>query len=111
MGRPQLWASRGDPARQLRLSPHCVAPQIHDSLFKRSVADGRLSKLSWRIDLKSSSRDQPELNEPTAILELTTEPLGASPAPSVALLELNREEVAKTLRTLKAIKDKLAAQT
>lgn len=86
--------------------------QIHDTLYERSRFDGKLSSLSWRIDIKSSSKDQAELNEPTAIIQLTTEEprtVGGGGGMKTSLFEMSREEVLDTLNTLKHISQLMSA--
>lgn len=39
---------------------------------KYQVWNDTLSRFSWRVDLKSSSRQVPEINQPTAVIEIET---------------------------------------
>ncbi|XP_065193101.1 COMM domain-containing protein 1-like [Sycon ciliatum] len=44
--------------------------KIHEALVRRSHADGQLTDLSWRIDVKSKARNLDQINQPTAIVEM-----------------------------------------
>ncbi|EFA80769.1 COMM domain-containing protein 1 [Heterostelium album PN500] len=44
--------------------------KIHDIVNRRTRFNNSLDKMSWRLDLKTKSKDVEEMNEPTAIVEL-----------------------------------------
>ena len=44
--------------------------KIHDVLVSQSNWNNSLKKVSWRIDIKSQSRNVDQMSEPTAIVEL-----------------------------------------
>ncbi|GAM19882.1 hypothetical protein SAMD00019534_030570 [Acytostelium subglobosum LB1] len=44
--------------------------KIHDILYRSTRFNNSMLKLSWRLDLKTKSKDVPEMNEPTAIVEM-----------------------------------------
>eukprot|EP01105_Mastigella_eilhardi_P005272 TRINITY_DN17013_c0_g1_i1.p1 TRINITY_DN17013_c0_g1~~TRINITY_DN17013_c0_g1_i1.p1 ORF type:complete len:206 (-),score=96.47 TRINITY_DN17013_c0_g1_i1:80-697(-) len=45
--------------------------KIHEVLRKRFVWNNTLQNISWRMDVKTKSRDIAEMNEQTAIVEIT----------------------------------------
>ena len=91
--------------------------KIHSKLYERSRFDGNLTKFTWRVDLKTSSRDQAELHEPTAIIEMVGgggEEEGDGEEGAVrrpVLFEMSREEVQTTLKTLRHIAQLMASQS
>jgi len=44
--------------------------RIHDSLVESCIWNNRLQDMSWRIDIKSQSRNVKQLNASTAIVEV-----------------------------------------
>ena len=57
--------------------------KIHDSLVQQCQWDNSLNNISWRIDVKTQSRNVEEINMPTAIVELQ---LGNKAKPNVIIL-------------------------
>jgi len=53
----------------------CMSAQIHDRLVAKSQWEGKLSSVSWRIDVQATSKNAAggALNEPTAIVELVVQ--------------------------------------
>jgi len=47
--------------------------RVHESLLHSCVWNNRLCNISWRIDVKSQSRNVEQLNAATAIVELELE--------------------------------------
>eukprot|EP01132_Coremiostelium_polycephalum_P005769 gene5769-7179_t len=44
--------------------------KIHEILYKQTRFNNSLQKMSWRLDLKTKSKQEEDLNEPSAIVEL-----------------------------------------
>lgn len=44
--------------------------KIHDSIVSQTMWGNTLQKVSWRVDLKSQSRNLEQINIPTAIMEI-----------------------------------------
>ena len=61
--------------------------KIHEQLIQKCTWSNKLKNITWRIDLKSSSRHDNQLNEPSAIMELQ--------------LESNRSQVGTWLQHIK----------
>ena len=44
--------------------------KIHDKLVSKCIWDNTLKNMSWRIDVKTRSKDVEQINTPVAIVEL-----------------------------------------
>ena len=81
---------------------------MHEALQKRTTWNNHLKGLNWRLDVKSASRDAAELNEPSAIFELSSEAGyksgGASAAQEGTVrFEITREQLGGVLGQFKEI--------
>lgn len=89
---------------------------IHEALLKGCMWKSQLKQLSWRIDVKTACKSKTEMNEPTAIFELSsTRGHGrsatddATPAGSKGLeavrFEMNREQIFSMMEKFQVIQD------
>lgn len=67
--------------------------------------------LSWRVDMKTASRNVPEINEPVAIFEFGSES-GVKGNNNMAVqqavrFEMNRAQVGEMIATLDSIQKKI----
>eukprot|EP00727_Mastigamoeba_balamuthi_P010827 m51a1_g6367 putative comm domain-containing protein 1 (199) ;mRNA; r:119569-120427 len=69
--------------------------KIHEAVKQRCTWDGTLQKMAWRMDVKTRTRSQPDINEPVAIVELHINkfPEGKD----VARFEMDREQLSHVL--------------
>ncbi|KAK3093100.1 hypothetical protein FSP39_011050 [Pinctada imbricata] len=84
--------------------------KIHDILVSQSNWNNSLKKVSWRIDIKSQSRHVDQMNEPTAIVELT---MGKSAKESIdgtetVQFEMDESSLGTVLKNLKDIEDNIS---
>lgn len=49
------------------------AEEVHRVVVSRSVWNSVMDDISWRIDVKTRTKTQPDLNEPTAIINIRTD--------------------------------------
>jgi hypothetical protein len=86
--------------------------QVHEALLKRSTWNSSLRQLSWRVDVKTASKDKDDLNEPSAIFELDTKAGtkegGASSDGTTLRFEMSREQLGSVLDEFKAVEAQLA---
>jgi hypothetical protein len=75
--------------------------KVHESMRKKSVACDGLEGFNWRVDVKTSSRRNMKISQPSAILEFSG---GGGGADSVVRCEADREMVSSVLASLDAIK-------
>ncbi len=105
--------------------------RLHDALAQRTVWNGALKRMQWRVDIKSAAgsvgagaaaaKPPGGEGEPTAIVEMaiarrdgqpargSTEPGGAES--EVVRFEMSREQLHGVLNELEAIQKALAAQS
>ena len=79
--------------------------QIHARIVKEGIWNNRLKNLSWRVDVKTASNINAEMNDPVAIVELQSETGHKSSEMSAQVLrfEMNRNQVADLTTTLESI--------
>ena len=87
--------------------------QINQLLVKQTVWDNKFHHLSWRVDVRTESKQQSDINEPIALFELGT---NAGHIPSVytfnnsiqkVKFELNRQQLSEFLGKLEDIQKKI----
>jgi len=95
-------------------------PKIHDQVYKKVTWNNSLQRLTWRIDVKTKTKTVSELNEPTAIVELSiqpnksTSPASASSSTSQSKLvrfEMDKDQLTQALRDINNIQQQLVART
>ncbi len=83
--------------------------QINKRIQKETVWNSTLDHLSWRVDVKATSKNVSEIDEPVAFFEFAAKrPViadGSSPS-SMAKFEMNREQVGDILRSLNDVHKK-----
>jgi hypothetical protein len=87
-------------------------PKIQEFLRSKSSWSNSLLRLQWRIDIKSKSKNNPELNEPTSILELTIGKQADKEEPTkhnIVRFEMNKEQLDDIVKQFTAIQDQLQA--
>eukprot|EP01111_Echinosteliopsis_oligospora_P015555 TRINITY_DN618_c0_g1_i1.p1 TRINITY_DN618_c0_g1~~TRINITY_DN618_c0_g1_i1.p1 ORF type:complete len:194 (+),score=48.45 TRINITY_DN618_c0_g1_i1:17-598(+) len=97
--------------------------KIHESAYKQTRWNNSLTKIAWRIDVKTRSKSTSEINEPTAIVEMNTE--GAfikqktsststsQPSSSSKLIrfEMDRDQLSEVLSQINHVQQSIAALT
>eukprot|EP01116_Phalansterium_solitarium_P004272 TRINITY_DN15232_c0_g1_i1.p1 TRINITY_DN15232_c0_g1~~TRINITY_DN15232_c0_g1_i1.p1 ORF type:complete len:203 (-),score=31.67 TRINITY_DN15232_c0_g1_i1:82-657(-) len=80
-------------------------PKIHDALVRDVSWADTLSRLQWRIDSKSKSKNVDDLNnELTAVVELSIGgPRGDKAEPQAVRFEMDRAQVSTVLEQINAI--------
>jgi len=82
--------------------------KIHDSIVSQTMWGNSLQKVTWRVDLKSQSKDVEELHAPTAIMELhVADNLEKDKKPEVVRFELDEEKVAEMLANMRSIDNQI----
>lgn len=98
-------------------SPHCVClcvfatsfpvpgpHQIHTSLARSSTFNNHLSDFSWRVDVKTASKNSPEMNVPIAVVEFGLEAgYKNSNSSSTVRFGMDRDEVATLIDQLEEV--------
>eukprot|EP01102_Stenamoeba_stenopodia_P019579 TRINITY_DN742_c0_g3_i1.p1 TRINITY_DN742_c0_g3~~TRINITY_DN742_c0_g3_i1.p1 ORF type:complete len:199 (+),score=58.23 TRINITY_DN742_c0_g3_i1:2-598(+) len=83
-------------------------PKIQEFLRQKSNWSNSLLKLQWRIDIKSKSKSNPELNEPSAIVEMTigkhTEEASKQ---KLVRFEMNKQQLDDLVSKFSSIQDQL----
>jgi hypothetical protein len=86
---------------------HFNVTQINKKIQKETVWNNTLDHLSWRVDVKATSKNVPEIDEPVAFFEFAAKRPNHNSSPSsVAKFEMNREQVADILRSLNEVHKK-----
>jgi len=83
--------------------------KIHEMISKQVVWNNCLHKMAWRIDSKAKSRNVPEMNELTTIVEMvvgdqTTKDKGAE----VIRFEMDKDQLQSVLQQVNQIQKLLA---
>ncbi|XP_005112903.2 COMM domain-containing protein 1 [Aplysia californica] len=78
--------------------------KIHDSIVSQTMWGNSLQKVSWRVDLKSQSMTEEQINTPTAIMELqVADNLNKQRNAEVIRFELDEDKVAEMLSNMREI--------
>eukprot|EP01112_Ceratiomyxa_fruticulosa_P018825 TRINITY_DN6077_c0_g1_i1.p1 TRINITY_DN6077_c0_g1~~TRINITY_DN6077_c0_g1_i1.p1 ORF type:complete len:191 (-),score=42.36 TRINITY_DN6077_c0_g1_i1:97-669(-) len=88
--------------------------KIHEQVYKKVTWNNSLHKVAWRIDVKTKSKSGAEMNEPTAIVEVSVNPKFQSASNSGSRLvrfEMDKEQLSQTLRDINNIQQLLVART
>ncbi len=81
--------------------------QINKKIQKDTVWNNTLDHLSWRVDVKATSKNVAEIDEPVAFFEFAAKrPADSNSPSSVAKFEMNREQVTDILRNLNDVHKK-----
>eukprot|EP01100_Stratorugosa_tubuloviscum_P011598 TRINITY_DN519_c0_g1_i1.p1 TRINITY_DN519_c0_g1~~TRINITY_DN519_c0_g1_i1.p1 ORF type:complete len:215 (-),score=97.93 TRINITY_DN519_c0_g1_i1:50-637(-) len=76
-------------------------PKVIESLRKQAILNNNsLNLFEWRIDVKSKSRYIQELNEPTAIVELTLARQQSVDQNKLVRFEMNRQQLKEVISQL-----------
>ncbi|XP_059168676.1 COMM domain-containing protein 1-like [Physella acuta] len=82
--------------------------KIHDSIVSQTMWGNTLQKVSWRVDLKSQSRNLEQINIPTAIMEIhLADNLNKSKGPEVVRFEMNENKVNDMLKNMHEIEEEI----
>jgi hypothetical protein len=85
--------------------------KIHDFVVKKSKWNNSLSSLSWRVDMKTASKNVAEINEPVAIFEFGSETgtngVERVPVQQAVRFEMNRAQIGDMITTLDNIQKKI----
>jgi len=86
--------------------------QIHKAIVSKTVWNNDLREFSWRIDVKSNSKNIPDINEPTAIIRLSLK--NQDKVSDVVHCELDRNGLDKVIAELDKIEshiDNISSQS
>ncbi|EGG18316.1 hypothetical protein DFA_03810 [Cavenderia fasciculata] len=84
--------------------------KIHETNFKKTRFNNTLQKMSWRIDLKTKSKDVPEMNEPTSIIEFNLSSNLKNDNKTIRF-EMDRDQLHDTLEQINNIQKHLKLTT
>ena len=89
--------------------PQDLCLQIKESLAKKATWNDHFDNLSWRVDVKTDSKDQSDINEPVAIFDLRSTPGFKSlfKEQSGVKFEMNRTQINDFLTKLEGIQKAL----
>jgi len=83
--------------------------KIHESVADATKWNNSLNKMSWRIDSKTKTRTTPELNELTAIVELTIgRPQVLKEETKVVRFEMDKNQLDKVLFQINSLQQQLS---
>lgn len=88
--------------------------EIHSSVYRKMTWNNTLQKFAWRIDLKSKTKSggEHDLNEPTAIVELTIgKSKQAGQEAKMVRFEMDRERLATILLEINNIQQQIDSRT
>eukprot|EP00468_Gymnochlora_sp_CCMP2014_P001813 CAMPEP_0167742756 /NCGR_PEP_ID=MMETSP0110_2-20121227/1620_1 /TAXON_ID=629695 /ORGANISM="Gymnochlora sp., Strain CCMP2014" /LENGTH=140 /DNA_ID=CAMNT_0007627017 /DNA_START=68 /DNA_END=490 /DNA_ORIENTATION=+ len=77
--------------------------KIHKDIVSKTVWNSELEDLLWRIDIKSNSREAPDINEPTAIIRLNLKKQESTS--DVLHFEMDRKGLDKVITELDKIQE------
>eukprot|EP00002_Diphylleia_rotans_P007955 TRINITY_DN1760_c0_g1_i1.p1 TRINITY_DN1760_c0_g1~~TRINITY_DN1760_c0_g1_i1.p1 ORF type:complete len:187 (-),score=48.03 TRINITY_DN1760_c0_g1_i1:366-926(-) len=84
--------------------------KIHESIRDQAVFNDRLSKMNWRIDIKSKSKHISDLHQPTALVEFTiTDSLTGKP--KAVKFEMDKDTVTNLRLQIDSIQSILNARS
>mmetsp|Transcript_2210 Transcript_2210/g.2763 ORF Transcript_2210/g.2763 Transcript_2210/m.2763 type:complete len:185 (+) Transcript_2210:43-597(+) len=86
--------------------------KIHKAIVSKTVWNNDLREFSWRIDVKSNSKNIPDINEPTAIIRLSLK--NQDKVSDVVHCELDRNGLDKVIAELDKIEshiDNISSQS
>mmetsp|Transcript_41632 Transcript_41632/g.58071 ORF Transcript_41632/g.58071 Transcript_41632/m.58071 type:complete len:179 (+) Transcript_41632:505-1041(+) len=78
--------------------------KIHDIVCQKSNWNKRLSSVEWRLDMKVSSRSAPEINEPTAIVQLNFQ---KKEDESSVQFEMNKKQLQMAMNQINSIQEQI----
>ncbi|KYR00545.1 COMM domain-containing protein 1 [Tieghemostelium lacteum] len=84
--------------------------KIHEIIYKKTRFNNSLSKMSWRIDLKTKTKDIEEINEAVSIVELKlSNSINSSNSNKLIRFEMDRAQLENTLQNINNIQKHLQA--
>jgi len=85
-------------------------PKIHDYVYRKVRWNNSLQKITWRIDVKTKTKAQADVNEPSAIVEMT---IGKNKEKDQKLVrfEMDKEQLSQVLLQIHNIQQQLAASS
>ncbi|XP_033734449.1 COMM domain-containing protein 1-like [Pecten maximus] len=96
-----------DQANALRRFWRSHKNKIHDSLVVNTNWNNSLKQVSWRIDVKSQSKNVDQINEPTAIMELQLQGGGNTKNTEVVQFEMDENKLMTVLQSMKDIESEI----
>ncbi|EGC39791.1 hypothetical protein DICPUDRAFT_26215 [Dictyostelium purpureum] len=86
--------------------------KIHEILYKITKFNNSLQKMSWRIDLKTKSKEIKEINEPVSIIELklknnNTNSNTTNDENNIIRFEMDKNQLEETLQQINNIQKHL----
>eukprot|EP00026_Physarum_polycephalum_P019658 Phypoly_transcript_21778.p1 GENE.Phypoly_transcript_21778~~Phypoly_transcript_21778.p1 ORF type:complete len:179 (+),score=35.15 Phypoly_transcript_21778:62-598(+) len=81
--------------------------KIHENVYKQTRWNNSLTKIAWRIDVKTRTKTAADLNEPTAIVELTTD---SGKKQKLIRFEMDKEKLAHVLQQINSIQEQLISK-
>lgn len=105
----EVLQSRSLPAEYVRVFSTfwgAERDRVHAKLVQRSTWNRQYKNLAWRVDIKTASKGAADLNEPVAFFELSSDAghrSGPQAARHCVRFDMNRAEVAETLKALDKI--------
>jgi len=84
--------------------------KIHDYVYRKVRWNNTLQKISWRIDVKTKTKAVSEVNEPTAIVEMS---IGKNKDQDQKLVrfEMDKEQLAQVLLQINNIQQQLTSSS
>jgi hypothetical protein len=80
---------------------------VHDLLVNSTKWNENLLKLNWRVDTKAKSRKSGELNNMTAILEMTVGKKQTSDTARVIRFEMDKQQLDDLLKEFTKIQNQI----
>ncbi|XP_069109621.1 COMM domain-containing protein 1-like [Argopecten irradians] len=96
-----------DQANALRKFWRSHKNKIHDTLVVNTNWNNGLKQVSWRIDVKSQSKNVDQINEPTAIMELQLQG-GSTKNTEVVQFEMDENKLLSVLQSMKDIESEIS---
>jgi len=85
--------------------------EIHSNVYKKVTWNNSLQKIAWRIDVKTKTKSGDEINEPTAIVELSIgRPKQEPEAQKLVRFEMDRDKLARVLLQVNTIQQQIATR-
>jgi len=81
---------------------------IHSNMYKKMVWNNSLQKVAWRIDMKTKTKSAGDVNEPTAIVELSIgRPKEEAESQKLVRFEMDRDSLARVLLQINNIQQQI----
>lgn len=86
--------------------------KIHETQVQQTMWDTSLKQMSWRVDIKTQSKNNDHVNAPTAIIELqlsdNQETLNGNEKPELLHFEMDEKKLDHFLKSLYEIRDEIS---